>query len=147
MVSKNDRRIIELLQRDARMPISRIAKEVGLSENGVKYRLEKLEKDGVISQYALLVNPAKIGKKVKGIFNVQLEPSEIRKTIRKMKEFEEFIKVYQTSGHYSIVAIGLFESNEKLSDFINNSLLVKCDIKDYCVDIVIRQYKDSIYRI
>ncbi len=44
MVSKVDNKILEILQGDVRTPVSKIAKEVGLSENGVRYRLEKLEK-------------------------------------------------------------------------------------------------------
>ncbi|MEA3559527.1 MAG: Lrp/AsnC family transcriptional regulator [Candidatus Thermoplasmatota archaeon] len=147
MISKIDKRMIELLQEDARMPISQISKEVGLSENGVRYRLEKLEKDGIIKQYAVLVNPTKIGKKVKAIFKIQLDHTEIQQTIKKIKEFDELISVYQTSGHYLITAIGLFESNEQLSNFINNTLLVKCNIRDYCIDIVIKECKNSIYQI
>lgn len=147
MVNKTDKKIIELLQNDARIPITRIADEVGLSENGVKYRLEKLEKAKVIKQYAVLLNPNKIGKNVKAIFNIDIDPADVQKALRNIKRAPELIKVYHTSGHYAITAIGLFDSNDDLTNFINNYLLMKCSIKEYTVDIVIREYKESIYLI
>lgn len=74
MVSKVDNKILEILQQDVRTPISKIAKEVGLSENGVRYRLEKLEKEGYIKSYTILLNPRKFGKKLLAIFNLEVEP-------------------------------------------------------------------------
>ena len=50
MLSKIDKKILELLQKDARVPITHIAREVNMSENGVKYRLDKLEEKGVSAE-------------------------------------------------------------------------------------------------
>ena len=41
-LDKTDRRIIALLQKDGRMPSSEIAKQSGVSEATVRYRLKKL---------------------------------------------------------------------------------------------------------
>jgi len=46
LASVEEERIIELLQKDARMPLAKIAKLVGLSENTVRKRIEKLIKRG-----------------------------------------------------------------------------------------------------
>ena len=98
MVSKVDKKILELLQQDARMPLTHIAKEVDMSENGVKYRLDKLEEKGVIQRYALQINPKKVGKKVMAIFNIEIEPKSMKKTIPLLTKTDEFIKVYHTTG-------------------------------------------------
>ena len=147
MISKIDRKILELLQKDARMPITKIAKNVNMSENGVKYRLEKLEEKGIIKRFAALIDPRKIGKSIMAIFNIEVEPKTMRKSIPLLRKTDDFIKIYHTTGNYSITAIGVFENNESLTNFINNKLLIDFPIQNYTVDIVTKQYKDSIYLI
>ncbi|MFQ6128333.1 MAG: Lrp/AsnC family transcriptional regulator [Thermoplasmata archaeon] len=147
MVSKIDKRIIELLQQDARMPITRIAKEVNMSENGVKYRLEKLEQKGVIRTFSILIDPKKVGKNVMAMFSIEFKPEEMRHNVRLLTTIPELIKIYHTTGEYSIMAIGLFDSNDELTKFINHKLLVDFSVQKYAMDVVTRQYKDSIYMI
>jgi DNA-binding Lrp family transcriptional regulator len=147
MVSKIDARILEILQRDVRTPISKIAKEVGLSENGVRYRLEKLEKGGYIKSYTILLNPKKFGKRILAIFNLEIEPKEMRSTLPKLVTLDEFIKIYQTTGQFSINAVGLFDNENNLTSFINNKLLLEFPIQNYTVEIVMRKIKDTDYEI
>jgi DNA-binding Lrp family transcriptional regulator len=147
MVSKVDNKILEILQLDVRTPISKIAKEVGLSENGVRYRLEKLEKEGYIKSYTLLLNPRKFGKRILAIFNLEVEPKAMRSTLPKLVGLDEFIKIYQTTGHFSINAVGLFDNEESLTAFINNKLLLEFPIQNYTVEIVMRKVKETDYEI
>jgi len=147
MVSRVDNKILEILQQDVRTPVSKIAKKVGLSENGVRYRLEKLEREGFIKSYTILLNPRKFGKKVLAIFNLEIEPKAMRSTLHKLARLEEFIKIYQTTGQFSINAIGVFDNEESLSRFINNKLLFEFPIQNYTVEVVIKKVKDSDYEI
>ena len=43
-----DRKIVELLQEDARLPLKSIADKVSLTSPTVSARIDRLEKDGVI---------------------------------------------------------------------------------------------------
>lgn len=147
MLSKIDARILEILQRDVRTPISKIAKEVGLSENGVRYRLEKLEKGGYIKSYTILLNPKKFGKRILAVFNLEIEPKAMRSTLPKLVKLDEFIKIYQTTGQFSINAVGLFDNENNLTSFINNKLLIEFSIQNYTVEIVMRKVKDTDYEI
>lgn len=147
MLSKIDARILEILQRDVRTPISKIAKEVGLSENGVRYRLEKLEKGGYIKSYTILLNPKKFGKRILAVFNLEIEPKAMRSTLPKLVKLGEFIKIYQTTGQFSINAVGLFDNENNLTSFINNKLLIEFSIQNYTVEIVMRKVKDTDYEI
>ncbi|HUV80730.1 MAG TPA: Lrp/AsnC family transcriptional regulator [Candidatus Bathyarchaeia archaeon] len=147
MVGKIDNTILEILQGDVRTPISKIAKEVGLSENGVRYRLEKLEKGGYIKSYTILLNPKKFGKEILAIFNLEIEPKMMKSTLSKLEGLDEFIKIYQTTGQFSINAMGLFDNEESLTRFINNKLLFEFPIQNYTVEIVIRKVKDTDYEI
>ncbi|WP_135606859.1 Lrp/AsnC family transcriptional regulator [Methanococcoides sp. NM1] len=147
MVSKKDKIILEILQQGARTPISEIAKKVGLSENGVRYRLEKLEKDGFIKNYVVTLNPKKFGKNTLAFLNLEMEPKKMKGSLKNLVEINEFIKIYQTTGEYSIKVVGLFDDEEALTDFINNELLLKLPVQKYTVEIVTKSIKDTIYNI
>ncbi|WGF88414.1 Lrp/AsnC family transcriptional regulator [Marinivivus vitaminiproducens] len=56
-----DLRILDLLQRDATLPIAQIGERVGLSQTPCWKRIQRLEASGVIERRVALVNPDKVG--------------------------------------------------------------------------------------
>ena len=62
MLDATDRKILELLQADARMPNTEIAKQVDLVPSAVLERIRRLEKKGVIEGYGVRVNPKALGQ-------------------------------------------------------------------------------------
>ena len=56
-----DRHLLELLQEDASLPVSRLAEKVGLSNTACWNRIWRLESDKVITRRVALVDPAKVG--------------------------------------------------------------------------------------
>ena len=61
MIDEMDRRILSLLQQDARLPNAEIARRVGMAPSATLERLRKLEERGVISGYEVRLDPRKIG--------------------------------------------------------------------------------------
>ncbi|MCP4289152.1 MAG: Lrp/AsnC family transcriptional regulator [Gammaproteobacteria bacterium] len=58
-----DRRILDLLQNDGRISNADLAEKIHLSPSACLRRVKRLEESGVIESYAMLLNPAKIGRK------------------------------------------------------------------------------------
>ena len=56
-LDKVDKKIIQILQKNARTPLKEIAAQVFLSSPSVSARIEKLEHEGVIIGYTARVNP------------------------------------------------------------------------------------------
>jgi Lrp/AsnC family leucine-responsive transcriptional regulator len=61
-VDATDIEIIALLRRDARRTFADIAERVSLSSAAVKRRVDRLERDGVITGYTVLVDHGKLGQ-------------------------------------------------------------------------------------
>lgn len=59
-----DRKILDLLRNNARMPASMIARSVGLSGASVTRRIERMETDGTIKGYVTVVDDAASGELV-----------------------------------------------------------------------------------
>ena len=146
MVSRKDKEIIEILQTEGRVPVSEIARRVDLSENGVRYRLEKLEEAGYIRNYTVLLNPRRFGKRVTAVFRLNTVPDNSQGLIGKLRDMEELQVIYQTTGAYSIMAIGLFSDIEELNGFIEGKL-ASTDILEYTVDVVRRKLKETTFSI
>ena len=71
-----DRKIIRLLQRDARMPIKEIANQVFLSPPAVSARMERLEKAGVIVGYHAEINPQMFGYSIRAFVTLEIDPKD-----------------------------------------------------------------------
>ena len=56
-----NRRILAALLRNARMPITELAREVGLSKTPVALRIKAMEEAGLITGYRALLSPLKLG--------------------------------------------------------------------------------------
>jgi DNA-binding Lrp family transcriptional regulator len=68
-----DRRILRLLQENARLSNAELAQKVGLSVSPVWRRVRVLEERGVITGYQALVDPAAVGLSVTVFIHVSLE--------------------------------------------------------------------------
>ncbi|MGC9369218.1 MAG: Lrp/AsnC family transcriptional regulator [Paracoccaceae bacterium] len=56
-----DQAILRVLSTDGRMPVTELARRIGLSKSPTQARLKRLEQDGYITGYAALLNPIRMG--------------------------------------------------------------------------------------
>ena len=61
-IDATDLEIIDLLRADARRTLADVAERVSLSAPAVKRRVDRLERDGVIKGYTVLVDHALLGR-------------------------------------------------------------------------------------
>ena len=120
-----DKRILTLLDENARYSNSQIAKKVKLSKPAVEYRIKRLEKNKIISEYYTIIDFTKLGySQYKIYFKFQNTTLENEKTI-----VEYWIKdknsvwVAQIRGRWdltiSIIAKNNFEFGEIINKFMN----------------------------
>lgn len=60
-LDKKDVKILSILDWNAKMPLTQIAKHTGLNKDVVRYRIANLEKEEVIDRYYTLININKLG--------------------------------------------------------------------------------------
>lgn len=68
-----DRKILDLLQRDASRTNAQIADQVGLSPSTCLRRVRRLRRGGVIDRVVAVLDPAQLGRGLKAIVTVELE--------------------------------------------------------------------------
>ena len=67
-----DEKILELLKKDARIPLSHISEEIGLSSPSIKDRITKMEQEGIILGYQPILDYAKLGLPLTAFINLRL---------------------------------------------------------------------------
>ncbi|WP_297065194.1 HTH-type transcriptional regulator LrpA, partial [Thermococcus sp.] len=122
MLDERDRIILDMLTKDARTPFTEIAKVLGISETAVRKRVKALEEAGVIKQYTIVVDPAKLGYNLVSITGIDTKPEKIFEVASKLKEFDFVRHVYLTSGDHMIMAEVWAKDGEDLSDIISNKI-------------------------
>jgi len=60
-IDKIDRKILYHLDRDARMPLSKLSRKVGMSKESLHYRIQRLRREGRISKFYTIINTSKLG--------------------------------------------------------------------------------------
>jgi len=86
-LDKIDMKILHALSRDARITITDLSQEVGLSKTPCNTRLKKLEKEGVILGYRALLDPIKMGLDHIAFVEVQLSDTRAKA----LAEFNEAV--------------------------------------------------------
>lgn len=87
-----DCKIINQLQKNSRISISRLSKEVNLSSPAVKRRISLLEESGIISGYHASIDTSKLGFGIKGYIIISIQKMDIQQFIQHIENLEEIIK-------------------------------------------------------
>jgi DNA-binding Lrp family transcriptional regulator len=67
-----DRRLLAILQRDAMMHITNIAKELGQPDSTIRFRTKKLKERNIVNRFSALVRPEALGFTTSGIFRIEV---------------------------------------------------------------------------
>ena len=116
-LDKVDKKIIQILQKNARTPLKEIAAQVFLSSPSVSARIEKLEHEGVITGYSAKVNPLYLNYHIKAFIN--LEPLQKPVFYPFIEKIPNVVECNCVTGDYSMLIETLFESTAQLDHFIN----------------------------
>lgn len=95
LIDKTNRKIIDALVANARLPITELARKVGLSKTPVALRIRQMEEAGLITGYRAILSPLKLG--LTHVTYVTINLSDTRQkaleafndAVRKVAEVEE----------------------------------------------------------
>lgn len=115
-----DRKIIQMLQSNARTTIKEIAAAVYLSSPSVAARISKMEEDGLIVGYHAQVNPLLLNYNIKAFIQLDLQPAQKEEFYPFVRSIPNVVECNCVTGEYSMLIEVLFETTDELDDFINS---------------------------
>ncbi len=116
-----DYQIAVILQDNARIPYTTIAKELGVTEKTVRMRVQQMQDEGVLSLVGV-VNPVKAGIQVETIILIAVYENKLNEVARILEDLSEVRLMVLTSGEYQLLIQVFCHGNEELSDFLMKKL-------------------------
>lgn len=102
-MDKTDRKILKLLQENARISFTELADKVGLSVTPVTERVRRLERDGVICGYHARLNPHAIGQELLVFVEIKLKEKSsaiFNEFRREVLAIDAVLECHLVSGEY-----------------------------------------------
>ncbi len=120
-IDSTDRKILRLLQEDARMSFLEIGRKLNISGPAVHQRVQKLKEAGVIKGSTILIDARKIGYMTCAFIGVQVNLTSNTthdEVFNKIKDIPEIVECHHITGKYSLLLKVNTFSNEHLKKII-----------------------------
>lgn len=118
MVRISNKKLLELMLKNARMSFVEMAKKLGVTEAAVRKRVRKLEENGSIRGYTIIVDPKSIGYSIDALIGIDTTPEKLLAVIRKLKRRSDVLSLYTSSGDHMIMIECWFKTHDELDKFV-----------------------------
>jgi Lrp/AsnC family transcriptional regulator for asnA, asnC and gidA len=122
MIDELEKKIVRVMNRNARKSFREIAKELGTSATAVVNKVKKLETSGVIRGYVPIIRPDYFGLDLTAVIALRITKGKLLETQQRISEDRRVVAVYDVTGEWDSFVIGRFRGSDDLNDFIKGVL-------------------------
>ena len=100
-MDKFDRELLRQIQRDADVPMARIAEAIGISPAACWRRLQRLQESGVVRRKVAIIDDAKLNAGVTVFVSIRTSDhsaSWVKAFSTALDDIEEIVEIYRMSG-------------------------------------------------
>ena len=115
-----DKAIVEALQHDGRLPYTKLAAEVGLSEAAVRQRVARLTESGVV-QIVAVTDPLMLGFRRMAMIGLKVE-GDLREVSNAIAAIPEVSYVVIVSGSFDMMMEVVCEDDDHLLALLNDTV-------------------------
>lgn len=148
LLDHTDKTILDILQKQGRIPISELAAKVNLSTTPCSDRVKRLEREGIIMGYHARLNPTLLNKSLLVFLEIKLSAKSgdvFEQVANSLTEMPEVLECHLISGEFDyLVKARLKEMSayRKLLGNILRKLPAAASTHSY---IVMEEVKESVY--
>jgi DNA-binding Lrp family transcriptional regulator len=121
-LNETDKKILKNLLEDARFSSRQIAKNVGVSVGTVLSRIKKMEDDGLIKGYSVILDHEKLGYELTVVTEITVSKGRLTEMENEIAKIPNVCGVYDVTGLTDAVIIAKFKSREDLGRFTKQLL-------------------------
>lgn len=137
-----DYRILNILQEDSRIPISKLARQARVSIPTARQRINRMIKEGVIQRFTVLLDPSTIlGYDV--LIGINVAPASLMQVAEQLRKLDNVIGVYRSVGEYDLLVRLSLSSYTELDEFLANAISKTPGIQSVKTNIIISILKDE----
>lgn len=120
-----DKKILNLLQQNAKLTIKELSAQLNLSTTPVFERVKRLEKEGIIKNYVALLDKDRIGKKLTVFIHISLSDHSrdgVREFADEVIKYPEVMACHHVTGGSDFLLKIMIEDIEAYNIFIQDKL-------------------------
>ena len=145
-MDRTDRKLLNLMQRDASRTNVDMADEVGLSPSTCLRRIQRLHKSGVIDRIVAILKPAKAGRVIKALVTVELKlhgEQHMRHFLEIATSEEAVANAYAVTGETDVVLMLWLRDMEEFDALCDRLFRDQNNVARFFTMIVIRTAKEE----
>lgn len=119
VLDETDRKLLDLLQSDAKLPYAKLARRLGISTSGVHKRIKRLSDAGVIQRFVAVTDPILVGKKLKAFIGISTSPGSCGEVIAKLRTRPEVLEIHEVAGEHDLFVKLITEDTSKLNELLH----------------------------
>lgn len=140
-VDELDLKILRMLQEDGRIPFTKIAEKLKLSESTIRKRVQALQNKEVIKKFTVEIDPSRIGIRTVAIVGVDVDPTELLEAAQKLCEIKEVRSVATSTGDHMIMTEIWTKDGRELTKLISEKIGKIDGVKKICPAIILEKLK------
>jgi len=134
-------KILKMLQEDGRLPFTKMAQKLKLSESTIRKRVQALKEKGVIEKFTIEVDPFRIGMRTVAIVGVDVDPTKLLEAAQKLCEIKEVRSVATSTGDHMIMTEIWARDGRELTKLISEKVGSIEGVKKICPAIILEKLK------
>lgn len=138
-----DRKIIEMLGRDARVSNRQIAADLGVTEGTIRGRIKYLQGERLI-QFTVVTDFRMAGSPNLVMMGIHADPGRVPALAAELSKVPEINCVVVLLGRYSLMAMGLFTSLTQVNDLIRSTILPMRGVRSVDTSVSIQNFKYDV---
>jgi Lrp/AsnC family leucine-responsive transcriptional regulator len=145
-IDRIDRRMLEILQRDGRLPAVELAEKVGLSATSTGERLRRLQKDGFIAGFSARLDPHRLGFGLLVFVEVSLDkttPDVFEKFAAAVRRAPEVLECHMVAGGFDYLVKTRVVDMAAYRGFLGDILLSFPGVKETRTYAVMEEIKSD----
>ena len=106
MIKENDttdRRLLALLQVNARQSVTALARKLGIARTTVQERITRMERNGIIAGYSVLLKRDPFNQYADVVVLVSVANQKIKAITDQLREFPEIVLCQMVSGEFELL--------------------------------------------
>ena len=140
------KKLLELIEHNAKMTVEEIASELNTTENEVVSLISELESKKIICGYDTIINWDKVTEeKCNALIEVKVTPQRgtgFDRIAERISRFDEVDSVYLMSGTFDFLVVINGRSMKEVSSFVFEKISTIDFIQSTATHFVLKKYKD-----
>ncbi len=136
-----------MLSDDARVPLRKMGREVGLSTSGVRRRVKLFERSGLIKKYSPLIDPRKFGYGVVAFISIDNDSRSARELIRSLSRCHQVCELHRTTGGHGLMLKVRAQDLDSLNKFVADRVQSFDSVSRIRTTVVMETHKETLLNL